>query len=297
MEPESGGDPFFREIQDVYDEIGGDAGWLGVLHAFDAARRRAEIEASGLFADVTIRRFDWEIRYSADAYIRLLDTFSSNLTMEPWQRDRLYGEIRRRLALRPDGQLRRHWGAVLNVARRQANLLPARVIGYRGGRDVLPAWAARSAWVSGYQRHRPACPARARAEPSRPDGGGAGRRGHRHRREPLGGLAGGGQVARPRADGRGRGEPGGGRRRGHLHVPGADRDPGDRGDVRAVRPGRGRDQAEHAGGGRDPRPRHPAGVHVHLPGAAQPERLHPGPRGRGAALGRPGTARRPSGSA
>jgi hypothetical protein len=38
--------------------------------------------------------------------------------MAPWQRDRLYGEIRGRLALRPDGRLRRHWGAVLNVARR-----------------------------------------------------------------------------------------------------------------------------------------------------------------------------------
>jgi hypothetical protein len=38
--------------------------------------------------------------------------------MEPWQRDRLYGEIRLRLALRPDGQLRRHWGVVLHVAQR-----------------------------------------------------------------------------------------------------------------------------------------------------------------------------------
>jgi hypothetical protein len=38
--------------------------------------------------------------------------------MEPWQRDRLYGEIRRRLALRPDGLVRRHWGTVLNVARK-----------------------------------------------------------------------------------------------------------------------------------------------------------------------------------
>jgi hypothetical protein len=47
----------------------------------------------------------------------LLQTFSTNLIMEPWQRDRLYGEIRRRLALRPDGVVRRHWGTVLHVAR------------------------------------------------------------------------------------------------------------------------------------------------------------------------------------
>jgi SAM-dependent methyltransferase len=130
--PESGGDPFFAQIQDVYDEIG--SGMPSADHSHGGPRAphppwvspttetlrdgRAEIEASGLFTDVTLRRFDWEIRYTADEYIRLLDTFSSNLSMAPWQRGRLYGEIRRRLALRPDGLLRRHWGAVLNVARR-----------------------------------------------------------------------------------------------------------------------------------------------------------------------------------
>ncbi len=79
----------------------------------------AEIEASGLFGEVTARLFDWEISYTADEYIRLLDTFSGHLAMEAWQRDRLYGEIRRRLAERPDGRLRRHGGAVLRVARRR----------------------------------------------------------------------------------------------------------------------------------------------------------------------------------
>ncbi len=119
VEPESDADPFFREIQDVYNEIGETLpdGWV-FLTPSTLPDSRAEVETSGLFTDVTTRRFDWEIRYSADDYIRLLETFSSNLTMEPWQRDRLYGEIRRRLALRPDGLLRRHWGVVLHVARR-----------------------------------------------------------------------------------------------------------------------------------------------------------------------------------
>jgi hypothetical protein len=72
-----------------------------------------------VFTDTVIRRFDWEVQYTAESYIRLLATFSSNLVMEPWQRDRLYGEIRRRLAPRPDGLVRRHWGAVLHVARKR----------------------------------------------------------------------------------------------------------------------------------------------------------------------------------
>ena len=114
------GDPFFAEIQDVYDAIGeGDpgAGWPPPDELPDS---RAEIEATGLFEDVRVRRFDWEITYTAEEYLRLLDTFSGHIAMEPWQRERLYGEIRRRLGERPDGLLRRHWGAVLNVARRRA---------------------------------------------------------------------------------------------------------------------------------------------------------------------------------
>ena len=79
---------------------------------------RAEIEGSGLFTGTAIRHFDWELRYDADGYIRLLDTFSGHIAMGQWQRDRLYGEIRRRLAERPDGTLRRHGGSVLQVARR-----------------------------------------------------------------------------------------------------------------------------------------------------------------------------------
>jgi hypothetical protein len=81
---------------------------------------RAEVEGSGLFEDVTVRHFDWEARYTAEEYIRLLNTFSGHIAMAPWQRDRLYGEIRRRLADRPDGRLRRHWGAALHVARKRA---------------------------------------------------------------------------------------------------------------------------------------------------------------------------------
>lgn len=118
------GDPFFREIQDIYDEIGerlpadlpdSEKYTLPV----DLPDESADIAQSGLFTDIAARHFDWEIIYTADEYISLLDTFSGHIAMAGWQRDRLYSEIRRRLAQRPDGRLRRHWGAVLNVARRK----------------------------------------------------------------------------------------------------------------------------------------------------------------------------------
>ncbi len=114
-----GGDPFFRDIQPVYEEIGGGRpGDKGYLTPAALPDQRAAIEATGLFEDVQVRRFDWEIVYLAEEYIALLQTFSNHIAWEQWQRDRLYGEIRRRLAQRPNGALRRHWGAVLHVTRR-----------------------------------------------------------------------------------------------------------------------------------------------------------------------------------
>jgi len=113
------GDPFFRGLQEVYEEIGA----AGQADAWRFAPGelpdiRSAIEGSGFFGGTVVRQFDWEISYTAEEYIALLDTFSSHIDMADAQRHRLYGEIRRRLAARPGGQARRRWGAALGVARR-----------------------------------------------------------------------------------------------------------------------------------------------------------------------------------
>lgn len=118
----AGGDPFFAEIQDIYDEIGEALGPRAIWPApGQLPDSTGEILASGLFEDVEVRQFDWEISYDAEGYISLLDTFSGHIAMDGWQRDRLYGEIRRRLAARLDGLVRRGWGAVLHVASRRSH--------------------------------------------------------------------------------------------------------------------------------------------------------------------------------
>ncbi|SDX55774.1 trans-aconitate 2-methyltransferase [Paenibacillus sp. CF384] len=115
------GDPFFVDIQDVYHEIGEgkpveDNDWPRVG---ELQEQVDEIEASGLFEVVHLRHFDWERIYHVEAYIKLLETFSGHILMEEWKRDKLFGEIRARLHKRADQSVRRHWGAVLHVARRR----------------------------------------------------------------------------------------------------------------------------------------------------------------------------------
>jgi SAM-dependent methyltransferase len=118
-----GGDPFFHEIQQVYDDIGEGQAGEATPRPGELPDDREDIEASGLFDDVQVRQYDWETRHDAESYIALLDTFSGHLEMAPWQRQRLYAEIRERLRSRPDPVLRRHWGAVLHVARRSGRPL------------------------------------------------------------------------------------------------------------------------------------------------------------------------------
>jgi SAM-dependent methyltransferase len=114
-----GFDPFFAEIQRTYDELGESyPGEWPPPPPEEAPDLRAEIEGSGLFAGTEVRRFVWEQRYTADEYIALLDTFSDHIAMEAQKRRRLDDAIRSLLAARPDGTVRRHWLAILHVARR-----------------------------------------------------------------------------------------------------------------------------------------------------------------------------------
>ena len=115
-----GGDDFFYELQPVYDAIGqGVPGGASYPAPGELPDERVQIEASGRFDVVDVSHFDWETTYDADGYIDLLNTFSGHIAMAKWQRQRLYDEIRARLSARSGASLRRHWGAVLHVARRQ----------------------------------------------------------------------------------------------------------------------------------------------------------------------------------
>ena len=93
-----GFDPFFTEIQEVYDEIGEsyDGDWPPPPPEAEPDFAD-EIEQSGLFEDVRVRRYVWERFYTADEYIALLETFSGHISMDAAKREHLYGEIRARL--------------------------------------------------------------------------------------------------------------------------------------------------------------------------------------------------------
>jgi SAM-dependent methyltransferase len=117
----AGFDPFFTEIQEVYDAIGeSHRGEWPPPPPAQIPDEAAEIEASGQFEEIQVRRFIWEEHYTAEEYIALLSTFSGHIAMDAAKREHLYQEIRRRIGRRPNPRVRRHWYAILHVARRTA---------------------------------------------------------------------------------------------------------------------------------------------------------------------------------
>jgi SAM-dependent methyltransferase len=109
-----GADPFFAEVQEVYEEVG--EGRMEPLRPEDFSDDRADIEASELFGDVQVCRYLTDVAYTADEYIALLETFSGHRVMEPAARERLYRGVRRLIGARPDRVARKHYLFVLHVA-------------------------------------------------------------------------------------------------------------------------------------------------------------------------------------
>ncbi len=111
-------DPFFREIQTVYDEIG-EGLPPGVDLPTASPIRTDEIEESGLFDVSYVKQFRWDIAYDTVGYLALLSSFSGHIAMEPSKREYLFAEITRRISERSDGRIRKHWGSALHIARRR----------------------------------------------------------------------------------------------------------------------------------------------------------------------------------
>jgi hypothetical protein len=113
------GDDFFLEVQEDYEAVVPDdpATKSGApTHPDMTPDLTDEIAESGLFHEASIKRYLWDVAYGADEYIRLLETYSGHRALDDDTRNRLLDRIHRRVQARPDGQVRKTYLAILNVA-------------------------------------------------------------------------------------------------------------------------------------------------------------------------------------
>jgi len=109
------GETFWMEVQDDYDAVVPSSENRPPLRPEEVADLSDEIDASGRFRTVAVRRYLWDVSYDARTYIELLDTASGHRAMPEAQRQALYSRIRERIG---DRKVSKTLQAILNVARR-----------------------------------------------------------------------------------------------------------------------------------------------------------------------------------
>ena len=113
-----GGDPFWAEVQADYDAVVPSEDNRPPPRPEVVADLRAELEETGLFGEVEVRRYLADVTYSAEEYVGVLDTYSPNRAMEPAKRERLFDLIRRRVEAQPGGTVTKTYLFTLSLARR-----------------------------------------------------------------------------------------------------------------------------------------------------------------------------------
>ena len=109
------GDTFWMEVQDDYDAVVPSEENRPPVRPEDVDDLSQEIDGSGRFRTIAVRRYLWDVTYDAGTYIALLDTASGHRAMPEAQRRALYSRIRERIGER---KVSKTLQAILNVARR-----------------------------------------------------------------------------------------------------------------------------------------------------------------------------------
>jgi SAM-dependent methyltransferase len=111
-------DAFFAEIQKCYEAIGEPRLKWPPPKPDQVPDQYEEVERSGLFKVIAVKRYVWPVDYTADSYIDVLNTYSGHIVWPQWKRDQLYREVRRLIGERPERRIRKHYLSILHVCRR-----------------------------------------------------------------------------------------------------------------------------------------------------------------------------------
>lgn len=117
------GDRFFVEVQEDYEAVVPDdpatkASVGGPPNPDTVADLADEIAKSGRFRSIGARRYLWDVTYSANEYIAVLNTYSGHRAFDAQTRDRLLSRIHERIEARPERKVRKTYLAMLNIAER-----------------------------------------------------------------------------------------------------------------------------------------------------------------------------------
>jgi SAM-dependent methyltransferase len=109
-----GGDPFWVEVQADFDAVVPSPDNRPPPYEHEIGDLREQMEESGLFADVEVRRYRWDVEYTADEWIEVMRTYSPVIALDPETRERLLDRVHARVGAR---KVRHRYLATVNLAR------------------------------------------------------------------------------------------------------------------------------------------------------------------------------------
>lgn len=111
--------PFWTDVQDDYEAVG--AGRLEPVEnrPESVGDYREEMEASGLFTVLDVRRYVWQLAFTATGYRELLETSSWHKALPEDARRELLERIQRRVEAQPGGSITSTLAGTLTIARRR----------------------------------------------------------------------------------------------------------------------------------------------------------------------------------
>jgi hypothetical protein len=113
---------FFEEVQQIYQPIvpEQDEKYGPLLWPHEVPEPiKAEIEQTGLFREVTVRRYCWDVTYDATSYLRLLNTYSNHIALDDQRRHRLFHDIADLINTRFNGCITKGYLAILYMAHKK----------------------------------------------------------------------------------------------------------------------------------------------------------------------------------
>ena len=113
---------FFEAVQEVYlREVPAIArNHPGLPHPKDIGTPVTdEIDRSGLFREVTVLRYQWNMVYDATKYVSLLNTYSDHRSLESAARERLFKSIEELILTQYGNRVTKEYLAILYLARRK----------------------------------------------------------------------------------------------------------------------------------------------------------------------------------
>ena len=114
---EDGG--FFDRVQPLYQRHAPELLAKGKPTVATLPDEIADLAATELFGDFTVRRYPWVTHYDSASYLRLLDTFPEHYTLPDERRQRFYESIAALIDGEFGGQIAREHLTVLCVAHRR----------------------------------------------------------------------------------------------------------------------------------------------------------------------------------